>query len=60
VVAEGVESEADLAAVRAAGIGLVQGFLVVRPLSRQAIDDVRRAGTNARIATAIDKEKTRC
>jgi EAL domain-containing protein (putative c-di-GMP-specific phosphodiesterase class I) len=60
VVAEGVESEADLAAVRAAGIGLVQGFLVVRPLSRQALDDVRRAGTSAGVATAINKEKTRC
>jgi len=33
-VAEGVESRDELVAVEAAGIDLVQGFLLARPLSR--------------------------
>lgn len=37
VVAEGVESAAQLAALRAAGIPLVQGFLVARPMSSDAL-----------------------
>ena len=32
VIAEGIETEADLAAVRAVGIGLAQGFLLGRPV----------------------------
>ncbi len=37
VVAEGVESDAQLDALRAAGIPLVQGFLVARPMSTDAL-----------------------
>lgn len=37
VIAEGVETEADMAAVRAAGIGLVQGFLLGRPASNLVV-----------------------
>jgi EAL domain-containing protein (putative c-di-GMP-specific phosphodiesterase class I) len=36
-VAEGVEEHEELVAVESAGIGLVQGFLFARPLSRQAL-----------------------
>lgn len=37
VVAEGVESDAQLDALRAAGIPLVQGFLVARPMPADAL-----------------------
>ncbi|HYQ74387.1 EAL domain-containing protein [Cellulomonas sp.] len=37
VVAEGVESDAQLDALRAAGVPLVQGFLVARPMSSDAL-----------------------
>jgi EAL domain-containing protein (putative c-di-GMP-specific phosphodiesterase class I) len=36
-VAEGVEDQQELVAVEAAGIDLVQGFLLARPLSRAAL-----------------------
>jgi EAL domain-containing protein (putative c-di-GMP-specific phosphodiesterase class I) len=36
-VAEGVEEHEELVAVESAGIGLVQGFLFARPLSRSAL-----------------------
>jgi len=42
VVAEGVEHRADLSAVRGAGIELAQGYLLLRPLSAQALIDVMR------------------
>jgi len=38
VVAEGVERESDLAAVRAAGIDLVQGYLMTPLLAQRAIE----------------------
>jgi EAL domain-containing protein (putative c-di-GMP-specific phosphodiesterase class I) len=41
VVAEGVEQEADLEAVRRAGIDLVQGYLFGRPADRFALPAVR-------------------
>ncbi|WP_217614593.1 bifunctional diguanylate cyclase/phosphodiesterase [Cellulomonas sp. GbtcB1] len=37
VVAEGVESDAQLDALRAAGVPLVQGFLVARPMPADAL-----------------------
>ncbi|WP_454049138.1 EAL domain-containing protein [Cellulomonas sp. Marseille-Q8402] len=37
VVAEGVESEAQLDALRAAGVPLVQGYLVARPMASSAL-----------------------
>jgi len=37
VVAEGVEEAAQLQALQAAGVGLVQGFLLARPMPRDAL-----------------------
>jgi EAL domain-containing protein (putative c-di-GMP-specific phosphodiesterase class I) len=42
-VAEGVETEAQMAAVRALGADLAQGFLVARPMSAEAIGAYLRA-----------------
>lgn len=43
VVAEGVETEAELSAVRAAGIPLVQGYLYARPMPPAEAEDWLRA-----------------
>jgi EAL domain-containing protein (putative c-di-GMP-specific phosphodiesterase class I) len=42
-VAEGVETQAQLAAVAAAGCDEVQGYLVSRPRSLQALGELRQA-----------------
>src|SRR6185369_8891608 len=42
VVAEGVEDEDDLAAVRAAGIDLVQGWMFGMPQAVEEMEDVER------------------
>jgi EAL domain-containing protein (putative c-di-GMP-specific phosphodiesterase class I) len=47
VVAEGVETEADLEAVRQAGINLVQGYLFGRPSEEATLNPIRSRGVSA-------------
>ncbi|MDX2233214.1 MAG: EAL domain-containing protein [Hyphomonadaceae bacterium] len=50
VTAEGVETEATLAALTAMGCDVVQGYLIARPMSEDAYIDFM-GGTNARAAS---------
>jgi EAL domain-containing protein (putative c-di-GMP-specific phosphodiesterase class I) len=49
-IAEGVETEAQLARVRADGCTDVQGYLISRPLAPELIDEFLRTRTESATA----------